>query len=67
MQTQYVKAALIAAWILAVCALAYWSGARSFTWWTVVAILSLVPAAIILRLWREPSPSMSESIREGRR
>jgi hypothetical protein len=64
MQTDYVKAALIAAWVLAVGGLAYISGATSFAGWTVVAVLSLVPPAIMLRLWSAPARSMSESIRE---
>jgi hypothetical protein len=58
MQTDHVKAALIAAWILAV------GGATSFAGWTVVAVLSLVPPAIMMRLWTAPAPSMSESIRD---
>jgi hypothetical protein len=64
MQTDHVKAALIAAWILAVGGVAYLSGATSFAGWTVVAVLSLVPPAIMMRLWTAPAPSMSESIRD---
>jgi hypothetical protein len=64
MQTDYVKAALIAAWILAVAVLGYVSGTTSFAAWAFVAALSLVPPAVMLRLWSAPSPSMSETIRE---
>ena len=64
MQTDYVKAAAMAAWVLAVGALAYMSGVTSFTGWTVVAVLSLVPPGIMFRLWSAPARSMSESIRE---
>ena len=64
MQTEYVKAALVAAWILAVGGLAYMSGTTSFAGWTVVAVLSLIPPAVMVRFWSAPSPSMSETIRD---
>ena len=64
MQTDHVKAALMAAWILAVGALGYVSGATSFAAWTALVVLSLAPPAVMMRLWSVPSPSMSESIRE---
>ena len=64
MQTAHVKAALMAAWILAVGGLAYMFGTSSFAGWTVVAVLSLVPPAVMMWFWSAPAPSMSESIRE---
>jgi hypothetical protein len=64
MQTHYVKATLTATWVLAVGGLAYLSGATSFAGWTGVAILSLVPPAIMMRLWNAPARTTSESIRE---
>jgi hypothetical protein len=64
MQTGFVKAVLMAAWVLAVCALGYVFGATSLAGWTLLALVSLVPPALMVRLWRAPSASMSESIRE---
>jgi hypothetical protein len=64
MKTEYVKPALIAAWVVAIGALGYASGTTSFPGWAVVTALSLVPPAVMVRLWSAPSPSMSESIRE---
>ena len=64
MQTDYVKAALMGIWILAVGILGYVSGTTSAAGWTVVAIVSLVPPAVMVRLWRVPSPTMSETIRD---
>ncbi len=64
MKTEYVKPALMAAWVVAVGALGYASGTISFPGWTVVAVLSLVPPAVMVRLWGAPSPSMSETSRE---
>lgn len=64
MQTDHVKAGLMAGWVLAVAGLGYGFGTTSFAWWTLVAVLSVAPPALMVRLWRAPSPSMSESIRE---
>lgn len=63
MRTDYLKAASMGGWILAVGALGYVSGTTSFVAWTVLAFLALVPPAIMLRL-STSSPSMSESIRD---
>ena len=63
MQTDYLKAVLMAAWVLAVSALGYVSGITSLAAWAAVAVVSLVPVAIMVRLWRAPSPTMSETIR----
>jgi hypothetical protein len=64
MQSDFVKAALMAAWVVAVGALGYMSGTTSFAGWTVLAVVSLVPPALMVRLWSAPSPSMSETIQE---
>lgn len=64
MQTEHVKVVLMAAWVLAVGALGYASGTTSLAGWAVVAMLSVVPPVVMLRLWRPPSPTMSETIRD---
>ena len=64
MHTDHVKAALIGAWILAVGVLGYVLGTTSLAGWTVLAVVSVIPPVVIMRLWRAPSQSMSESIRE---
>ena len=63
MQIDYVKAALMAGWILAVGGLGYGLGTATLAGWTLVAVLAVLPV-LMGRLWRAPSPSMSESIRE---
>lgn len=60
MQTDYVKPALIAVWVLAVGAIGYVSGTTSVAGW-IVAVLSLV---VMVRLWNPLSPTLSETIRE---
>jgi hypothetical protein len=64
MQTNHVKAASVAAWVIAVGTAGYVSGAASPAAWTVVAALSLVPPVVMMRVWGAPDPTMSESIRD---
>jgi hypothetical protein len=64
MQTDYLKPAVIAAWIIAVATLGFGFGVISVAGWTALAVLSLVPPAVMLRFWSEPTPSMSETIRD---
>ena len=64
MRTDYMKTALIAVWVLAAGILAFTLGVTSFVGWVALAVWSIVPPAIMLRLWSKPSPSMSETIRE---
>jgi hypothetical protein len=61
------KAALMGVWILAVGVLGYVYGATSFAGWTVLAAVALTPPVVMMRLWRVPSQSMSESIRAALR
>lgn len=55
-ETDFVKAALMAAWVVAVGALGYMSGTTFFAAWTLLAVVSLVPPALTVRLWSAPSP-----------
>ncbi len=65
MQTDQVKAALIGTWILVVGVLAYISDPTSLVGWSVLAAVAVTPPVIMMRLWREPAQSVSESIREA--
>ena len=64
MESDYLKIALIGAWILGIGTLGYVYGVTSFTAWIALAVLSLAPPVVMARLWSSPAPSMSESIRE---
>ena len=64
MHTDLVKAALMAAWVVAVGALGYMMGTTSVAGWTLLAVVSLVPPVLLVRLWSPPAPSMSEAIRD---
>ncbi len=52
------------AWVAAVGALGYTFGTTSVAGWALLAVVSLVPPALMVRFWNVPSPSMSETIRE---
>ena len=64
MHTQYVKAAVIAAWVLAVITAGLAFGITSIAGWAGLAVMAVVPPAVMLRLWQAPVPSMSETIRD---
>ena len=64
MQLNFLHAALIGAWILAVGAFGYMSGAASFAAWTLLAVVSVAPVILMARLWSTPPPTMSETIRK---
>ena len=64
MHTQYVKAAVIAAWVLAVGTAGLAFGITSIAGWAGLAVMAVAPPAVMLRLWQAPVPSMSETIRD---
>ena len=64
MHTDYVTAAVIAAWVLSVGTLGLAFGITSSAGWAGLAVISAVPPAVMLRLWHAPAPSMSETIRD---
>ena len=51
-------------WGVAVCALGYVFGATSLVAWIGLAVLSLAPPALTVRLWSAPAPSISETIQD---
>jgi len=67
MQTDHVKTALMVSWVLVLGMLGYLSGTTSLAAWTGLAIVSLTFPLIMMKLWRLPAPSLSESIRDARR
>jgi hypothetical protein len=64
MHTDYVKSTVIAAWVLSVGTLGLAFGITSIAGWAGLAVMSVVPPAVMLRLWQAPVPSMSETIRD---
>jgi hypothetical protein len=56
MRTDSVTAALMAAWVVAVGAFGDMAGTTSFAGWPLLPVVSLVPPALMVRLWSVPPP-----------
>jgi hypothetical protein len=67
MELQHYKVALAAVWALAVSTLGLVVGVTSMASLAILAVLALLPPILMLRLWRDPVQSMSESIQDARR
>ena len=66
MQLQQIKKAFGVAWVLAAVLIGI-VAVRSTGGLVVLAALGLLPPIALMFLWNEPSETMSESIRGGRR
>jgi hypothetical protein len=62
-----VKLMVVAAYILTVAAVAVASGVTSSAGLIVFAAIAVLPSGALLMLWKDPSPTMSETIRATRR
>ena len=67
MQLKHRKTAYAAVWVLAMCVAGVVANVTSPFSWTVLACLALLPPMVVLRLWKDPVPSMSESIQKALR
>jgi hypothetical protein len=67
MQMENMKSVAMAAWVLAVGVLAYILDPASLIGWTFLAVMAAIPPLVMMRLWRVPQQSTSESIREALR
>lgn len=63
-QTEYLRAAITAAWVLAVVTLGLAFGVTSIAGWVGLVLVAVVPPAVMLKLWHARVPSMSENIRD---
>ena len=63
MQFEHVKTAILGGWVLALGATAVSFGVGSATGWLLLAVVGLVPP-VMLRMWRQPAQTISESIHE---
>jgi hypothetical protein len=63
MHLEHMKKAIAAGWMLGLGAVALSYNVSSVTAWTFLVGLGLLPPLMLLRLWRQPAPTMSESIR----
>jgi hypothetical protein len=60
------RGATVAAWGVGTLAMARWADVTTIAGWTVVAAGAILPAIVLLRFWRTPTPSLSESIHQAR-
>jgi len=60
MQREHV---IVGGWILGLSTIAMSFGVGSTTGWLLLAVVGLVPP-VMLRMWRQPAQTMSESIHQ---
>lgn len=65
MQLEHIKALFVILWIVAVVTAGFLGNVGSMTGWTILAVLAVLPPLVVMRRWRSPDQSMSESIREA--
>lgn len=66
MELQHIKSASAVGWTLAVGLVGFAGGVTAPGSLIVLAALGLLPPLALLLLWNHPSPTMSESIQQGR-
>lgn len=64
MQTEYMQAMLTGVWMLFIGTLGYSAGITSLVGCTALLAVALTPVVIMMRLWRAPARTMSETIQD---
>jgi hypothetical protein len=64
MKPEHMKRAVLGVWALAWSVVALSINAISARGWIFLACAAVVPPLLLLRLWRPPAQTMSESIRD---
>lgn len=64
MQLEHAKTAITGGWVLSVGAITVSLNVDSAAGGILLAAVGLVPPLMLLPMWRQPAPTMSESIRE---
>jgi len=68
MQLNSIKITVAAFWALAICVAAFLVGNfQSSLQWAVIVSLAILPPFVMVWRWKEPRPSMSESIQDALR
>ena len=67
MQLQDYKSTFAGGWVLTACLAGFVVGVTSISGWFILAALAVVPPLVMLRFWRDPPETLSESINEARR
>ena len=67
MQLDSIKTTVTAIWIVAVCTAGIAGNLRSLWGWTILAGLAVLPPLVMMWRWKDPRPTMSESIQKALR
>lgn len=65
MKLESIKALIVGGWVLGLGAIALSVNLTSVAGWSVLVGLGLLPPLIMLRMWKQPAQTISESIREA--
>jgi hypothetical protein len=63
MQPKFMKPALSALWVCALCAMAFYAH-LTFSAWALVVAFAVIPPLVVMRYWKEPVQTTSQSIQE---
>jgi hypothetical protein len=66
MHTSETRAMTIGVWMLAMIAVGRWADVTTLAGWTLLAVGGIVPPVLLLKFWRPPTPTLSESIHKAR-
>jgi hypothetical protein len=67
MRTEYMKAAFLGVWLIAVLIVAISIDPTATSHWIALACLAVAPPLMLRALWKVPEPTLAERIDEGRR
>ena len=59
-----IKGFVSAAWVLAMGATGFLANVSSASGWAVLASCAIVPPLVMMQYWKQPDPTMSESIQQ---
>jgi hypothetical protein len=63
MKPKYMKATISAVWVCALCAVALF-GHLTFSAWVLLVAFAVLPPLVVMRYWRDPVQTTSQSIQE---
>jgi hypothetical protein len=66
MQPKYMKATISAVWVCVLCAVALY-GDFTFSAWALLLAFAVIPPLVVMRYWREPVQTTSQSIQKALR
>jgi len=62
-----IKTVLAIAWVSVICVAGIAGNLHSLSGWAVLVVVAIVPPMILITWWKDPVPTLSESIQKARR